>query len=384
MATPIPDRRTRLAVEILERFAERTGVVSDRPPRRYLWTDAFAVCTLLGLEQTVCGGHSTTLAVRLVDRVHRVLGRHRPDDPRVGWISGLDERAGEEHPTQGGLRIGKPLPERRPDEPFDERLEWERDGQYFHYLTKWMHALDQTSRATGEPRYNAWARDLARAAHRAFVYATRGGRRMHWKMSIDLSRPLVASMGHHDPLDGFVTCMQLAVTHGEADPGLEEAAADFAAMLEPRELGTSDPLGLGGLLVDAYRLHQIIRGGGFERGEALREVLLAAALFGLHSFSEQTDLRSPASQRLAFRELGLAVGLAAASRLADDAQSLGAEGRATLDRLERFAPLRPEIEAFWLDPEHRKNPTWLEHADINDVTLATSLRPEGFLVLRPR
>ena len=23
--------------------------------------------------------------------------------------------------------------------PVDERLEWDRDGQYFHYLTKWMH-----------------------------------------------------------------------------------------------------------------------------------------------------------------------------------------------------------------------------------------------------
>jgi hypothetical protein len=37
-------------------------------------------------------------------------------------------REGEAHPTQGGLRIGKALPERRVDEPFDEQLEWERAG----------------------------------------------------------------------------------------------------------------------------------------------------------------------------------------------------------------------------------------------------------------
>jgi hypothetical protein len=43
---------------------------------------------------------------------------------------------GAAHPTRGGLRIGKKLPERRPGEAFQERLEWERDGQYFHYLTK--------------------------------------------------------------------------------------------------------------------------------------------------------------------------------------------------------------------------------------------------------
>ena len=72
-----------------------------------------------------------------------MLGRYREDDARHGWISGLDEENGPLHPTIGGLRIGKPLKERQNAERFDERLEWDRDGQYFHYLTKWMHALSQ-------------------------------------------------------------------------------------------------------------------------------------------------------------------------------------------------------------------------------------------------
>src|SRR5216684_2205383 len=59
---------------------------------------------------------------------------------------------------RGGLRIGKKLPERSAGEPFDEQLEWDRDGQYFHYLTKWMHALDQVARSTKQPRFNLWAR----------------------------------------------------------------------------------------------------------------------------------------------------------------------------------------------------------------------------------
>src|SRR5205823_2312671 len=110
----------------------------------------------------------TALAGGLVERVHQSLGKHRPDDSRSGWISGLPEEIALAHPTRGGLRIGKTLPERGPDEAFDERLEWDRDGQYFHYLTKWMHALDQVSRATKEPRYNLWARELAQVAYRAF------------------------------------------------------------------------------------------------------------------------------------------------------------------------------------------------------------------------
>jgi hypothetical protein len=36
-----------------------------------------------------------------------------------------------------------------------------------------------------------------------------------------------------------------------------------------------------------------------------------------------------------------------------------------------------------LQPEHRREGGWVEHASINEVMLATSLHPEGFLVLAP-
>ena len=312
-------RRTEQAVELLLAFADRTGLGSTTPPQRYLWTDAFAVCTLLGV------GHRK-LALALVDQVHHVLGRHRPDDPRTGWISGLPEADGERHPTRGGLRIGKPLPERAPSEPLDERLEWDRDGQYFHYLTKWMHALDQTARATGQTHFATWARELADAAHRAFTYAPRAGgpKRMSWKRSIDLSRPLVASMGQHDPLDGLVTCLQLEASSSGAEPSLRDAIADFAAMVDPRELATGDPLGLGGLLTDARRLAQL----GPDK-DGLVETLLTAAAVGLRHWAAQPDLGAPAHHRLAFRELGLAIGLAAI----DPAAWRGAGAHAHLDRL---------------------------------------------------
>ena len=113
-------------------FAGRTGLTpSARPPRRYLWTDAFAVCNYLELFRQTGKEQYQQDAKRLVSQVHRVLGRHREDDSRLGWISGLDEQKGEQHPTQGGLRIGKELGERGPDEPYDEHLEWERGWSVF-------------------------------------------------------------------------------------------------------------------------------------------------------------------------------------------------------------------------------------------------------------
>ena len=309
------------AAELMEQFLARG--------RRYLWTDAFALCNLLAL-----GKQAEALA--LIDRVHHELGRHRSDDLRRGWISGLSEPEGETHPTRGGLRIGKSLPERRSDEPFDEQLEWERDGQYFHYLTKWMHALDQAARATGDAKLTGWARELAVTAQQRFVV----GRRMYWKMSIDLTRPVVAAMGHHDPLDGYVTCLQLG----------EHAAADtFRSMIDADALATTDALGIGGLFFDAYRLAQL--------DAPLHGAVLAAARMGLAGYLAQRELDRPAEHRLAFRELGLAIGLAAFE-----------ERR-----------IHDQIVEFWTEPAHQRSASYRDHQDINDVMLATSLEPRGFL-----
>ncbi len=201
--------------EIMLEFSDLTGLSgSGKPPKRYLWTDAFAVCNFLELYRQTREEHFRDLALRLVAQVHQLLGRHRPDDSRTGWISGLGEEEGAKHPTIGGLRIGKPLPERRAVEPYDAELEWDRDGQYFHYLTKWMQALNQVSRATGDWQYNRWALELARTAQARFVTLSPSGirNRMYWKMSIDLAFPQVPSMGQHDPLDGFITYAQLRET----------------------------------------------------------------------------------------------------------------------------------------------------------------------------
>jgi len=372
--------RTEEAIGLMMQFGVRTGLLGDHPQRRYLWTDAFAVCNFLYLARAASDARYKELALELVQRVHHVLGRHRDDDRRTGWISGLSDDLGEAHPTRGGLRIGKPLPERVPDRRADDRLEWDRDGQYFHYLTKWMHALDQVTRMTGQTIFSRWARELMHTAHRTFTYRPRGGGpRMFWKLSIDLSSPLVESMGQHDSLDGLITCLQLEATAGARDPHLDAAIADFAAMIDPRQLATPDPLGIGGLLADACRVAQL--GPPAAGDHDLVESLLAAALVGIRQYVREPDLRMPADGRLAFRELGLAIGLAAIE--GDAWREASHAARGWVDQLSRYLPLRAEIESFWLQPAHRQAASWLQHADINDVMLATSLRPEGFLVLSP-
>lgn len=157
LVTDFPDGMTlplnrEPAREFMQDFARATGLApAGDHPRRYLWTDAFAVCTYLGLFRKTGRTDCRELALRLIGQVHHNLGRHRDDDVRTGWISDLTSGEGVMHPTARGLRIGKSLPERGPAEPYNEQKEWDRDVQYYHYLTKWMHTLSLAWRGTGNP-----------------------------------------------------------------------------------------------------------------------------------------------------------------------------------------------------------------------------------------
>jgi hypothetical protein len=371
-------------------FAEDTGLTGNSKPRRYLWTDAFAVCNFLELHVLTGEDAYRSLALQLVNQVHQVLGRHRDDDSRSGWISGFEEEEGMAHPTIGGLRIGKALPERLPQEVPDRQLEWDQDGQYFHYLTKWMHALHVVSLKTGNKVYDQWACELAKTAHAAFTYqpASGGQKRMYWKMSIDLSRPLVASMGHHDPLEGYITCLELRTA---APAMLEKEVLEMKELCRGRYWTTDDPLGIGGLLCDGLLLAQLM----IRKKPVLDGLLmdiLASALEGLEMYSSTANINTnkdplslPAEYRLAFRELGLSIGLHGVKKirqcLRDNPeffQSVDALER-LLNKLATHQNLGDRIEDFWLTEENQRSATWIAHLDINRVMLATSLVPGGFL-----
>jgi hypothetical protein len=375
--------------EIMNEFADLTGLTSEKVPQRYLWTDAFAVCNFLELYRQTSTEKYKQIALRLVDQVHSVLGRHREDDPRTGWISGLDEQEGKLHPTIGGLRIGKKLNERQPTDVYNERLEWDRDGQYYHYLTKWMHALNRVSQVTGELTYNLWALELARTAHASFTYVpSSGGRkRMYWKMSTDLADPLVPSVGQHDPLDGYITYNELQATARSEvarGPDLKAEISDMAQICEGRSWVTNDLLGVGGLLYDAYRVAVLMVDDALEQTDLL-ETLLDSSWLSLESCLRKNTLKLPVDHRLAFRELGLSIGLRAVERLLglieenpgsfDERSAL----RSRIERLMKNVPLSEAVEGFWLKPANRKTESWTAHREINMVMLATSLAPDGYL-----
>ncbi len=386
---PMDPGRADIAARLMVEFARRTGLAPPaRNPQRYLWTDAFAVCNFLELHRRNGDPDALAHARALIDQVHHVLGRFRDDDPRRGWLGGRGEEDGERHPTVGGLRIGKPLPERGVREPIDERLEWDRDGQYFHYLTKWMHALCQMAWFTGEAHYAQWAAELGRTAYDGFVSRSASGAvvGLAWKMSTDLSRPLMPGMGLHDALDGYLSLREAQ----QALAAMRAPAVNFGAAIESlralcvdRDWTTDDPLGLGGLLFDAGRLCQF-NGFADDGDSRLLDDLLAACARGLSAFLASRQLSYPAARRLAFRELGLAIGLRALSIIGDPLRQEKPRrlprGRA-IDLLQRSQPLADEIVAAWLPQAQQGDETWRAHQDINEVMLASALIPDTFLAI---
>jgi hypothetical protein len=251
-----------------------------------------------------------------------------------------------------------------------------------------MHALNRLSTITGDFIYNQWAIELAKTAHNAFTFTEPFSqkKRMYWKMSIDLSRPLVPSMGQHDPLDGFITYNQLQATtlehQGSAD--LKAEIADISIICKGIDWATEDSLGLGSLLCNAYEVAQLINDRYWTQTSLLLN-LLQSSQVGLKSYLNSKPLRLSANSRLAFRELGLSLGLHGIEKLSNlnsEKPELFVDNPRIyliIDNLMRYVPLAKEIENFWLDPKNRQTNSWKEHLDINMVMLATSLIPSGYL-----
>jgi len=168
---------------------------------RYLWTDAFGLILLVSLYRKLNEQRWLDEAEELVAKVDRVLGRER------------------------GFRIGE-----APD----------RDGQYFHYLAMWVHALGRLGAV--RPAYRQQAIQIVKDIHPRFVVPEVG---VIWKMQEDLSRSYPGhGLGALDPFHGLTVYRLL-------DPQeLEHEIDEMKHLVERswRTLRITQDLGLGVML----------------------------------------------------------------------------------------------------------------------------------------
>ncbi|OBT66951.1 hypothetical protein VE03_04139 [Pseudogymnoascus sp. 23342-1-I1] len=243
---------------------------------RYLWTDAFGVVNFLTLHKELQDERYLTFAKRLAVRVHTVLGSTRDGQSRLPGATA-------ENPLGGGLRIGK-----------EEEGGLDGDGQYHHYLTLWMFALNRLSIASSMPIYNDQAIALARAIHpKFFIDRESASPRMVWKVSMDMSRPLVSSQGRLDATTGYVV-YRLLQAAAEDPRALETEIADYQKSMRLRDSvdATHDTLDLGMALWIAHWY-----AGKDEWAQQLEEI-----------FGDEKYKTRAVPHRLAFREFGALMG----------------------------------------------------------------------------
>ncbi len=362
------DESADLARMLMNEFTEQSGLKEneDEEEDRYLWTDAFAVQNFLALSSYYDNDMYKDLARNLIDRVHYVLGRYDSDDSRSGWISQLPEEEGQKHPTINGLRIGKKQLEREESEPFDPNKEWDRDGQYYHYHTRWINTLLLAAEYLDSEKLIANAAELSLAGKK-FLQSRGGQNHLFWKMSVDLSYPQVLSMGAHDPLDGYFTALECKMmAPGEYD--FTDYLKSLETICRGKNWQTADPLGLGGLLLNTVRAAKLERHTELPQTVG-PENLLEDALRGLEVYENQANLTSSGKFRLAFRECGLSLGL----RVAASYRDLLMERYPEIESLDKSLKLAEQIEDFWSESKNREFSSYLDHLNINHVSLSSSL-----------
>ncbi|OQV17347.1 hypothetical protein BV898_08596 [Hypsibius exemplaris] len=310
---------------------------------RYLWTDAYGVCNYLTLFKETGEAQYCTQAKNLISAVHDTLGKTRDGGAaRLG-------NSPPEQPLLGGLRIGK---------PDEEGPGMSGDGQYFHYLTKWMFALNRMSLAVKEPRYNQWAIEMARAVH--WKFCAPDGNRMYWKMSIDLSRPLTTAEGGLDTFDGLTIYMLLQETAKSFVPDFDGLGTREKSQWEQENLKPEiDHMQeLVATRISRYTAHDTLDAG---------EALWLAHFFPEEDYACQLKRRAgqaveqlwlagefigPPTVRLGFREFGTTIGV----------------------------QMHPDLWKTWEGRVEKLHELWLEHLqardnDITPVMYCTSLIP---------
>lgn len=323
--------------------ADEAGLCADGKQRRYLWTDAFGVLAFVSIadlhekEGNADEANKYRQAAdTLIRTVHQCLGSPRSDKPVDAMTASEDSPTG-----YVGLRIGKTSSRKVTD------YGMQYDGQYWHYVDKWLLALARAGHVADGIR-------IAKSCFPAFFdtgydgTGWNGG--IRWKLSVDASAPpsLEKAAASDDTLVALIV-FSILEAHRTSDdmPSLRDEIGQLRVALKGyRPRVTDDPLGWG--LEAMY--DQWLE--GHPRQRALAKL--------------QSSALHPSHLSLPFRLYGAMIGARVAG-----------ERVAPPGGVDRLVELSLQHEARAAARGHE------EHSTINRVMLAMCLLCPGALGRRP-
>lgn len=217
------------------------GLCHDGYQRRYLWTDAFGVLAYTSIaemyEMNNEKGKANTYhraCDKLINTVHECLGSPRSNAKDDAMKIDPSSTSPTGHV---GLRIGK-LHSRKVT---DYGMEY--DGQYWHYVDKWLLALARAGHVNE-------GLHIAKSCFSAFFDVDHGG--IRWKLSVDSTAP--PSLRYAGPSDDTLVALIVfsileaarARVCGDDAPSLsDEIQMLKSALIGYKPRVTNDPLGWG-------------------------------------------------------------------------------------------------------------------------------------------
>ena len=294
-------------------FAERTGLTAARPPQRYLWTDAFAVCNFLGLAHATGEPRYTELALQLVasraprarsasrrrpphrlDQRAQRRARRSPSDARRPPDRQAAARAHARRALRRATRVGA----RRPVLPLPHEVDARARSGDARDRPDDVQRVGARAGPRGAPCVHVCAArrrpqaDVLEAEHRSVAPA---GRR-RWASTIRSTASSPARSSRR-PVAGARAAPR------RRDRGLRRNGRP-ARPRDRRTLSAS-------AACSATHTASCSSGSTVRAAEGWSSRCSRPPSRVSGTTSQQPDLRMPAGRRLAFRELGLAIGLAA-------------------------------------------------------------------------
>lgn len=320
--------------------ADEAGLCADGNQRRYLWTDAFGVLAYTSLAQYYESQGRLDEAQQykhaadtLIQVVHKCLG-----SPRSKKRDDLMTKDTSSPTGHVGLRIGKVHSRKVTDYGMSY------DGQYWHYVDKWLLALARSGHVTEGIL-------IAKSCFPYFFDYGNGnipgwGGGIRWKLNVDASAPPSLERARASD-DALVALIVFSILQAHRDVASDESLEDEIKLLRVALQGyrprvTDDPLGWGlEAMCDQYLQ-------GHPRQAALKSLASSA----LH----------PSHLSLPFRLYGAMIG----ARIAGESVA----PQDAVDQLVQLS-LKHEARAAAIGVE--------EHSSINRVMLAMCMLCPGVL-----